>query len=108
MKKGQAIHPNFGAQSSMFSEADNPHFNGPDYIPSKDHKRLTTQKDRIKSLMIDGTWRSLSDIREALGYPEASISAQLRHLKKGKFGGYCLEKRRSKNQEGLFEYKISL
>jgi|TARA_Y100001951_G_C11250905_1_gene246312 biotin operon repressor len=108
MNEDKSILPDFGAQSSMFSEADNPHFNGPDYIAKLDHKRLTTQKDRIKSLMIDGTWRSLSDIREALGYPEASISAQLRHLKKGKFGGYCLEKRRSKNQEGLFEYKISV
>jgi len=77
MNEDKSILPDFGAQSSMFSEADNPHFNGPDYIAKLDHKRLTTQKDRIKSLMIDGTWRSLSDIREALGYPEASISASV-------------------------------
>jgi len=66
MKKGESINPDFGAQSSMFSEAENPHFNGPDYVPKLDQKRLTTQKDRIKSLMLDGTWRTLSDIREAL------------------------------------------
>jgi len=57
--------------------------------------------------MIDGTWRSLSDIREALGYPEASISAQLRHLKKGKFGGIAWRKEEVRIKKVCLNIKLA-
>jgi len=69
-----------------------PHFNGSDYSPKHDHKRLTGQHERIKELMIDGKWRTLNEIERLLGYPQASISAQLRNLRKSRFGGYTLNK----------------
>ena len=83
----------------------NPHFNGSDYIPKLDHKRLTGQLADIKALMIDGTFRTLNEIESATGYPQASISAQLRNLRKERFGGYTVNKQR-RALEGLFEYGL--
>ncbi len=52
------------------------HFNGPEYQPTFDFNRLTSQLERIRDLMLDGNWRTLSEIEQTLGYPSASISAQ--------------------------------
>ena len=39
--------------------------------------------------------------------PHASISAQLRHLRKEKFGSYNIEKRpRGDRSNGLWEYRL--
>lgn len=57
--------------------------------------------------MIDGKFRTLSEIARETGDPEASISAQLRHLKKPRFGSYIIEKqRRGDRNQGLFEYRL--
>jgi hypothetical protein len=86
-----------------------PHFNGPDYDPKMDHGRLTHQLDRIRNLMIDGRWRTLGEIRSATGDPESSISAQLRHLRKPRFGAYKIDKRRrGVGRRGLFEYRLDV
>lgn len=73
-----------------------------------DTKRLTKQHDTIRELMLDGKYRTLHEIESITGYPQSSISAQLRHLKKKKFGSYRLVKRRAllDRASGLFEYKI--
>ncbi len=82
-------------------------FNGPEYQPKEDFKRLLSQAIRIKSLMMDGEWRTLPEIAEATGDPQASISAQLRHLRKERFGGYrVLRRPRSSRRRGLFEYQV--
>ena len=104
MKQGDAIHADFGGQSSMFQDK-RPHFNGPEYIPALDHKRLSTQNDKIRDLMLDGKWRTLDEIEFALNYPQASISSQLRHLKKSRFGGFTLKKQR-RTLAGLWEYQL--
>lgn len=72
-------------------------FDGADYNPNKDEKRLTKQHEIIRDLMKDGKMRSLSEIEVVTGYPQASISAQLRHLRKPRFGGYFVGKKRVKN-----------
>jgi hypothetical protein len=59
----------------------------------------------VHAVMKDGLWRSLGDIREATGYPEASISARLRDLRKAKFGAHNLERRRTAG--GPFEYRLA-
>lgn len=85
-----------------------PHFNGSDYVPALDHPRLSLQHERIRDLMLDGKWRSLDEIAAATGDPAASISAQLRHLRKPRFGGWKVEKRsRADRARGLFEYRLS-
>jgi hypothetical protein len=52
-------------------------------------------------------WRTLEEIRALTGEPAASISAQLRHLRKPRFGSYRVEKRnRGSESHGLFEYRV--
>ena len=38
-------------------------------------------------------WLTLEELSKLTHYPPASISAQLRHLRKQEFGGYDVEKR---------------
>ena len=57
-----------------------------------------TQLVAIRELMMrsfaEGVWLSLSEISGATEFGEASISAQLRHLRKADHGRYRVEKRR--------------
>lgn len=89
-------------------DSDGPDFNGPEYVRERDHSRLTRQHERIRELMRDGSWRTLVEIATATGDPAASISAQLRHLRKARFGGWTVEKRhRGEPRAGLYEYRLS-
>lgn len=82
-------------------------FDGPVYVPGWDAERLTGQILRIFDLMQDGEWRTLSEIATATGDHEASISAQLRHLRKERFGSHTVLKRpRGDRTRGLFEYQL--
>ncbi len=86
---------------------DGPDFNGSDYVSEIDKPRLSRQHERIRDLMLDGSWRSLAEIASSTGDPAASISAQLRHLRKKRFGGWIIEKRsRADRARGLFEYRM--
>jgi hypothetical protein len=86
-----------------------PHFNGPEYQTVADHERLTRQIDRVRGCMADGRWRTLEDIAGITGDPVASISAQLRHLRKPRFGAHAVERRARGNRDcGLFEYRLIL
>jgi hypothetical protein len=44
--------------------------------------------------VVEGDARTLQEIADATGDPHASISAQLRHLRKPRFGAYAIDKRR--------------
>ncbi|TRZ72904.1 MAG: hypothetical protein D4R97_05475 [Bacteroidetes bacterium] len=95
------------SQPDLFSQP--PYFAGSDYQPEIDDKRLTGQLLRIFDCMKDGKWRTLSEISEITGDHEASISAQLRHLRKKQFGSHTVNKRRRGEREcGLFEYQLIL
>ncbi len=85
------------------------HFDGPAYVPALDYKRLSGQILRIFNLMKDGKWRTLREIEWATNDPQASISAQLRHLKKLRFGNHNVPKRRRGDpNRGIWEYKLIL
>jgi DNA-binding transcriptional regulator GbsR (MarR family) len=73
--------------------------------PHKDFDRLVGQTKDIFELMKDQSWRTLAEIETILGYPQASISAQLRHLRKLRFGGHTVEKRR-RNDGAVWEYQL--
>lgn len=76
-------------------------------VTTADQPRLVRQHERIRDLMLDGRWRTLSEIAASTGDHEASVSAQLRHLRKASFGGYAVGKRRrGKPQSGLWEYLV--
>lgn len=79
-------------------------FNGPEFEPKRDTERLTGQYDSIFAFMRDGEWRTLAEISKALGYPESSISAQLRHMRKPRFGSHTVNRRHV--AEGLFQYQL--
>lgn len=82
-----------------------PRFDGAVYDPALDNDRLRRQLGRLWALMRDGQWRSLFEIAAARGDPETSTSAQLRHLRKPRFGGYRVEKRR-RGCSGTWEYRL--
>lgn len=84
-----------------------PTFDGQVYDPLQDDKRLRSQLGRIFECMMDGRWRTLEDIRKATDQHEASISAQLRHLRKPRFGSYVVEKRAFGDRKtGCFQYRL--
>lgn len=84
-----------------------PRFDGSDYDPEQDDARLSGQIQRVYSLMQDGRWRTLAEIADATGDPPASISAQLRHLRKPRFGLHTVNKQpRGDRAKGLFEYQL--
>ncbi len=76
-----------------------------------------TQLGIIRDLMLDaagrGAWLTLTEIAEPTAFGEASISAQLRHLRKARHGRYRVEKRQRRIGESesghaiwLWEYKV--
>lgn len=82
-------------------------FSGPAYDPHLDRGRLSGQIQRIFEYMRAGAWHTLPEIAAATGDPEASISAQLRHLRKERFGSHTVERRRRGEEAfGLHEYRL--
>jgi len=78
-----------------------PHFDGDDYKPKRDLARLTGQIERVWKFMSDGKWHTLDAIAEGTGDPHASVSAQLRNLRKERFGSWTIERRHVR--AGLYE-----
>lgn len=84
-----------------------PGFEGVEYDSKYDHSRLTGQIQRVYALMSDGRWRTLQEIADTTHDPHASISAQLRNLRKQKHGGHTVNRRaRGDRAQGLFEYQL--
>ena len=81
-------------------------FNGSDYTPSLDDARLGRQMDRVKQACRSGVPMSLAAIAKETGDPEASISAQLRHLRKKKNGAHSVDKIHISH--GLYLYQVTL
>jgi len=93
----------------------------------EDARRYESQLAAIRKLMrravARGAWLTLGEIAKATEFGEASISAQLRHLRKSEHGAHRVEKRRrkplrsreetrrSQNREGeraaiVWEYRV--
>ena len=85
---------------------NNARFNGADYNHDRDHHRLGFQLSKIYNLMKDGGFRTLQEISVITGEPPASISAQLRHLRKERFGKNTINKRYL--GDGLYSYQLIL
>ncbi len=101
---------NVGDEIRRFAEqARETNFNGADYVPIRDNPRLNAQIYRVFCCMIGGEWRTLDEIAKITNDPPASISAQLRHLRKERFGSYRLGRRhRSAESSGLYEYQLEM
>jgi hypothetical protein len=80
-------------------------------------KPLRTQREVLCDVMFSAaeceTWLTLQELAALTHYGEASISAQLRNLRKPRYGGFLLEKRRREADEVVrrdvgvvWEYKL--
>lgn len=82
-----------------------PHFDGATFDVQKDYVRLKGQLARVYNWMSDGRWRTLSELKNLAGGTEAALSARLRDLRKPRFGGHVVNRRRRTNN-GLWEYQL--
>lgn len=91
-------------------------FAGSVYQPRHDRARLAVQIERIRGYMVGGQWRTLREIKASLEtlyapsvFPESSISAQLRNLKKPPYSLQLLKRRRVGVHgpgAGIWEYRL--
>jgi len=79
-------------------------FDGSDYVHERDSKRLGTQLEQIRDFMEGRGYLTLQEISDATGHPHASVSAQLRNLRKQRFGSRIIDKKYISN--GLYSYKL--
>ena len=85
-----------------------PDHDGWTYNPALDKARLNAQQVRVLSAVSSGGWLTLREISQLTGDPEASVSARLRDLRKLKFGGHTVERRRKEGSPGTHEYHLLL
>src|SRR5271169_4674484 len=78
------------------------HFSGAGAVNLGDHARLKAQILVIRDFMADGRWHTLQNIAVGTGYPTASISAQLRNLRKFGWGSHVVEKKRDSETGGTW------
>lgn len=64
-----------------------------------------TQLDRILSALQAQAWLTLVELAEITKSPVASVSAQIRNLRKEEHGGHTINRRRRRGN--LFEYNLS-
>jgi len=68
-------------------------------------ERMPTQLEVVRQVMClaaqYGAWLTLAELSRKTEFPEASISAQLRHLRKEEHGGWEVMKRKREWQEAL-------
>lgn len=72
-------------------------------------KPIVGQTLRVYQALSAGAWLTLPELHRITGDPVASISAQIRHLRKPEFGGHTIDRRRRGiDARGLFEYRMQL
>lgn len=79
--------------------------------------RPRTQREVLRDVMLSANecdaWLTLDELAAMTRYPAASISAQLRHLKKPQFGNYEVEKQLrtaahlEDGQGAVWEYRLT-
>ncbi len=81
---------------------------GADYIPQRDGPRLVSQLQRVEGVMSDHNWRTVKELCDTLkqlyplnDFPEDSIQAQLRNLRKL---GHTVD--RQYIGLGVYQYKL--
>lgn len=79
---------------------------GETFDPNQDQNRLNLQRQRVFALMNDHEWHPSTEFERRLGDSWASLSARVRDLRKPKFGGHTVERRRVTGVPGLHEYRL--
>lgn len=93
-------------QYGLFDEPD-ADFDGATYEPEFDHERLHGQLALVYEMMRDHDWHTLAELATHAHGSEAGVSARVRDLRKEKFGGHLIERRRAGDPTaGLWEYRM--
>lgn len=96
----------------MRTTDDVAHARGTTYEEALDGSRLTSQLAVIRAYMFlwsERGWRTLREIGTDTGYPEASISARLRDLRRPVYGALTVDRRRrGDGRSGIHEYRVQL
>ncbi len=85
-------------------------FSGATFDPALDGERLNTQLNRVYDVLRDHEWWTLRELVNVLyadygiRASEAGVSARLRDLRKPRFGGHTIERRRVSG--GLWAYRL--
>lgn len=79
---------------------------GPLFSPHPDAPRLQAGMAKVLAFALGNEWRTLRQIEEATGVPQASASAHLRHLTRAEWGGYIKQRRKVPGKPGLHEYRL--
>ena len=81
-------------------------FDGITINDERDNGRLNAQLQAVRCIMLEhSAWFTLSNLSYLTGYPEASVSARLRDLRKPKFGSFNVE--RKYVERGLWAYRVT-
>jgi hypothetical protein len=86
-------------------------FGGDSYVAALDRERLSLQIERVLSFALGVRWKTLSEMKSELEkvyfptkFPEQSISARLRDLRKPPY--LCRLEKRRRGTGGTFEYQL--
>lgn len=84
-------------------------FDGDTYEPLQDKERLETLFERVKSTMAGAQWWTLEELAAQAKGSQASVSARIRDLRKERFGGWEIVRRRlqSAPESGVWEYQMT-
>ena len=77
---------------------------GDHYDKDRDEPRLTNQRELILAYIKQHRDFSVDEVALALSFPENSVSSQIRHLRKEKFGDHCIPIRHVGG--GLYRYYL--
>ena len=80
-------------------------FDGITINDERDNGRLQAQLTEVRLLVTNMGWWTPGEIARATGYPEASVSARLRDLRKARFGSFNVE--RKYVSRGLWAYRVT-
>ena len=88
-----------------------PDFDGGTYEQEVDKKRMTAQLSLVRELMSDGRWWSIAQLADAIwksGYMATpqGISARIRDLRKARYGGREVDRRRKTPASGDYLYRL--
>lgn len=86
-------------------------FDGETFEPERDGERLSAQLVRVREVMVRGRWCTIPGLQRYLErkhypvkFPQQSISARIRDLRKERFGRYTVE--RVYSIRGIWKYRI--
>ena len=81
-------------------------FDGETYDKAGDGARMGTQLKRVHDCMRGGEWWTLYRLAAHVRGSESGVSARIRDLRKPRFGGHTIHRRRVPGGAGLCEYRM--